>query len=532
MPPTATIRVPHSSESKTAPPEQKEKRRPAKNRHLKILIIFGIVLFILAVAVAAYIRIAPFSRGSVLQDLHAASGMSVTIRDFHRTHFPSPGAVMEGVEFHQGPNNFTILKIDKLVIKGTYLGLLLQHVNHVKAVGAHVYIPPFGSDFHFDTEHSKIVVDQIIANGTVVEVVSDDPKKKPLIFDVHDAFLTNVRWGSPIHYELKFHNPEPPGEVSVQGNFGPWATGHPGDTPFSGDYSFDRANLGVYGGIAGFLSSTGHFSGALQHLNVAGSTDTPDFEVTSGGHTVNLKSRFDAYVDAIHGDTYLKRVEAKFGHSTVIAEGKIAGVPGQKGKFANLKLVSHRGRIEDMLGLFVTDRSPMSGEASLTSHVEIPPGPAPFLERINLDGSFGVDDGAFTNLDTQKNVDELSAGARGQSKEDPETVVSNLKGNVVLTSAVSRFSNLSFEVPGADARMQGTFGIVNHRINLHGKMQVDTRISKTSSGVKALLLRLMDPIFKKKKKGEIVPVHITGTYEKPQFGLDLTGSPKEPAAPK
>jgi hypothetical protein len=32
----------------------------------------------------------------------------------------------------------------------------------------------------------------------------------------------------------------------------------------------------------------------------------------------------------------------------------------------------------------------------------------------------------------------------------------------------------------------------------------------------------MDPFFKKKKKGEIVPVHIAGTYEHPQFGLDLT----------
>jgi hypothetical protein len=53
-------------------------------------------------------------------------------------------------------------------------------------------------------------------------------------------------------------------------------------------------------------------------------------------------------------------------------------------------------------------------------------------------------------------------------------------------------------------------------------MKVDTKISKTSSGAKALLLKIMDPLFRKKKKGEIVPVHILGTYEKPQFGLDLS----------
>lgn len=55
-------------------------------------------------------------------------------------------------------------------------------------------------------------------------------------------------------------------------------------------------------------------------------------------------------------------------------------------------------------------------------------------------------------------------------------------------------------------------------------MRVDTNISKTSSGVKALLLKLMDPIFKKKKEGEVVPIHIQGTYQKPQVGLDLANN--------
>jgi len=55
-------------------------------------------------------------------------------------------------------------------------------------------------------------------------------------------------------------------------------------------------------------------------------------------------------------------------------------------------------------------------------------------------------------------------------------------------------------------------------------MRVDTKISKTTSGVKALLLKIMDPFFKKKKTGAIVPVRIGGTYEKPEFGLEITNS--------
>jgi hypothetical protein len=34
----------------------------------------------------------------------------------------------------------------------------------------------------------------------------------------------------------------------------------------------------------------------------------------------------------------------------------------------------------------------------------------------------------------------------------------------------------------------------------------------------------MSSVLDKKKKGEIVPVHILGTYEKPQFGLDLANT--------
>ena len=70
--------------------------------------------------------------------------------------------------------------------------------------------------------------------------------------------------------------------------------------------------------------------------------------------------------------------------------------------------------------------------------------------------------------------------------------------------------------------MYGTYNLLNEKIDLHGRMRVDTKISKTTTGMKSFLLKAIDPIFKKKKKGEVVPIHITGTYEHPQFGLDLS----------
>jgi hypothetical protein len=489
-------------------------------------------LFIGALVAAAVLCVAamlcakywPFSEKAVQEDLAEAADSSVTIRGYHPTYFPSPGCILEAIEFRHGANQFRLITIDKLIIKGSYSGILTHHIPRITAEGARIFIPPFGADTKFHSQHSALVVDELVANGTTVEFTSADSQKHPLTFDVHEAFFRTVRWGSPLNYRLKFHNPDPPGEISTEGDFGPWADGHPQDTPMSGTYTFEHADLGVYGGIAGTLSSAGKFDGAFRHINVSGTTDTPNFVVTSGGQQHNLTTQFDAHVDATHGDTFLNRVEAHIGRTTLIAQGSIAGSPGRKGKLADLRFTSRQGRIEDLLSLFVTaNRSPMSGDMSLVARAQFGRDDQPFLERVKLDGKFGIDEGAF-KPGTQKDVNALSAGARGENKDDPETAFTDLKGTVDLSGGVAHFHDLDFGVPGAQANLHGTYNILNHRINLHGEMKVDTKISKTSSGAKALLLKIMDPLFRKKKKGEIVPVHILGTYEKPQFGLDLANT--------
>ena len=64
-----------------------------------------------------------------------------------------------------------------------------------------------------------------------------------------------------------------------------------------------------------------------------------------------------------------------------------------------------------------------------------------------------------------------------------------------------------------------TYNVIDHRIDLHGQMQVESQISQTTTGMKSVLLKVMDPFFKKRRRGEVVPVHIGGTYEHPQYGL-------------
>jgi AsmA-like C-terminal region len=453
-----------------------------------------------------------------------ASDSKLRFRAFHRTYFPFPGCVLEGLQFNHGSNTSKpLITIERLIIRGSYLGIFFRRLTSITAENMHIFIPPFGSGETFHTTPSKITIDEIVANGAVLEFASSKSDQQPLRFDIHDALLRDVGWNGALSYWVKVRNPEPPGEITASGKFGVWNINDPAQTPVSGAYKFDQADLSVFHGIAGMLSSVGKFGGVLAHINIAGSTDTPDFEVQSGGHRVQLTTEFSAYVDATRGDTFLKRVDAHFSRTHVVAEGSIAESPGGQGKTALIDLRASDGRIEDIPRLFVkADQPPMSGSVTLQAKTEIPPGERPFLKKVKLRGGFGVEAGSFSKPDTQESVNKLSAGAEGEKDaSDPETVLTDLTGQAALEDGTARFSNLSFGVPGAVSRVHGTYNLISHKIDLHGQLRVDTKISNTTSGTKAILLKMMDPFFKKRRKGEVLPVRISGTYEHPSFGLDL-----------
>jgi AsmA-like C-terminal region len=514
------------SSATALPPSSNSQARPRGRRKLSRKTILFIVLA--AAALLAVVLVTsglwPFSPAPVLQNLGEASDSQLQVRAFHRTYFPFPGCIVEGLVFNHDPSEpAPLLAIDKLTIRGTYLGLLTRRVSRITADGMHVVIPAFGTSKPFHTTPSKITIDQIVANGAIIEFDFHNPEKPRLRFDVHEASLQNVGWKGPLTYRLKVHNPEPPGEISAEGKFGVWDTSNPSQTPISGEYTFEHADLSVYHGIAGMLASQGQFSGTLGHIDISGKTDTPDFEVRMGGHPMRLTTEFTAYVDATHGDTFLKRVDADFWKTHIIAEGSIAGTPGGKGKTALIDLRSSGARIEDLLRLFVkANRAPMSGKVALQARAEIPPGEEEFLKKLKLRGNFGIAGGTFSKSSTQEGVNKLSAGARGEKDvPDAETVVTDLTGQVNLQDGISSFSDLSFGVPGADARMHGTYNLLNKKIDLRGQLRVDSKMSNTETGTKAFLLKMMEPFFKKKNRGEIVPVRISGTYGHPTFGLSL-----------
>ena len=107
----------------------------------------------------------------------------------------------------------------------------------------------------------KIVVDRFVCDNAQLIINTLKPGKLPLEFDIESLKMTTIGPGLPLHFDANLTNPKPVGNVLSSGSFGPWQADSPRDTPVSGTYSFNHADLGTIKGIGGILSSTGKYAG-------------------------------------------------------------------------------------------------------------------------------------------------------------------------------------------------------------------------------------------------------------------------------
>jgi hypothetical protein len=527
----------------------------------------SLAVLLVATATAA-ITIAthwPFSQSKITQSLQETFPATVTFQKFHWTYFPHPGCVADGVEFHRlGRPTGTpaVATIQHLVIQAHYTDIFLRpnYLAHIILNGTHFQVPPRGTPLEETGWHetpSKIRVGEIFADGAVIEIVRQSPNP-PLRLEIQKLKLTSVSRNQPLSYSVAVHNPLPPGEIHAHGQFGPWNSDAPGQTPVAGDYTFQNADLSVFQGIAGTLFGKDKFQGTLQHIETHGRVDVPDFTVTQAEHPVHLTAEYRAIVNGTNGDVALQDVTASYLHTIVHAKGEIAGHTGQDGKTTSLDLAVREGRIQDVLWMFVHGKRPaLSGATNITVHVIIPPDLHPFLHQIRMNGDFAISGGEFSRASTQGDVDTLSERARGikpaevkttevkaaevkstgakptdaksadtktdQDSVDPnlQDVISNLYGHVQVHDGIAHFHEFSFSVPGAFARVHGIYNLENKEINLHGTLRTEAELSQMSSGFKSVLLKPLNVLFKKKHAGAEVPIHLIGTYKNPDVGMDL-----------
>jgi hypothetical protein len=105
--------------------------------------------------------------------------------------------------------------------------------------------------------------------------------------------------------------------------------------------------------------------------------------------------------------------------------------------------------------------------------------------------------------------------------ERTDGVVSDFQGRFKLAGGRLTLPVLSFAVPGANVRLTGQYALRPETLDFRGTMFMDAKVSETQSGFKSVLLKVVDPLFRKRGGGSAVPIRIGGTRGKPAFGLDM-----------
>jgi hypothetical protein len=418
------------------------------------------------------------------------------------------------------PRRFRMVTIGGLVVNIPPGGFRKQR----NAIGEAMADPSDAPASNGSGEESPIIIDELRADGALLRIIPRREDKLPKEFAIHQLTMRSLGWAQQIPFTAMLTNPVPKGVIETTGTFGPWQKGNPSSTPLDGRYSFQKADLGTIKGIGGILDSTGEFTGRLERISVRGETHSPDFHLDITDQPVPLSTSFEAVVDGTDGDTYLEAVHAQFQRTALTAKGAVVGVKGVKGRTIRLNVFIQEGRIEDLLRLAVKGRTPLLvGGVGLRSDFLLPAGEPDVIERLQLKGVFDVDAAKFSDPKIQEKLAGMSHRARGRDPDDKaENVVSDLSGTFRLSNATLSFSNLAFAMPGATVRLHGSYGLRSEALNFDGTVRMQATISQAvGGGVKGFFLKVVDPIFRKKGAGAIIPIRVRGTREQPKFGLDV-----------
>jgi hypothetical protein len=504
-----------------------------------VAILVGLATIAALVAVTFALRV-PISsdrmRRAVTEALAERLDAEVELNAFRVRFLPRVHA--EGANLtirHRGRRDVPpLISVKSFSVQAGLIEIWRRRIAHVRLDGLEIHIPPGGASIEGagtrdvdDDEDSdadaEVIVTELVAADAKLVIIPRNKAKPPKTWEIHALRMESVSTRTPMPFQAELTNAVPPGQIEVVGSFGPWQRTEPGETPLGGQFTFENADLGVFKGISGTLSSKGAFGGALNRIEVQGETDTPDFTLAVSGNPVPLKTKYHAVVDGTDGDTRLERVDASVLDTSIVAIGEVVHVEGVKGRQVDLDVTIDGGRLEDVLRMAVRAADPpMTGGLDLETTLVLPPGDRDVVEKLQLNGAFTIDAGRFTDAKVQQQVNELSVRARGRKNPTakPPRVESDFSGTFALGDMVLSLSKVTFDVPGAIVELKGQYLLQPERIDFRGNLFMEARVSQTTSGFKSLLLRIIDPLFRRDGQ-TVVPLRISGTRSNPSFGLDL-----------
>jgi hypothetical protein len=490
------------------------------------------VLAGLAVAITLLIAsFRPMARNYVISALGQRYKSDVELGNLQISFFPAVRAtgdhlVLRPAGSQDGP---PMIAIRRFTVEAGFAGFFRypKRIRKLTLEGLRIYLPPKRSLPGGNSAGAPVypfVLEEVVADGTTLETLPADPKKDPLQFDIVHLTLHTVGPGLPMRFRAELNNAKPPGLIHSDGQFGPWNQDEPRDTPVAGKYTFSHANLSVFHGINGTLASSGNYHGQLDRIEVHGTTDVPDFSLALAGRPMHLRTEFQATVDGTNGDTDLHPVRALLGDSAQFdVSGSIERNALQKHKEINLEARAKGTGLEDFLRLAIKDPTPpLRGRIGFNTHVKIPPGETPVIERMQLDGGFTLAGVRFSSANVQRKIASLSHHAQGEPKDtDTSDVTAQFAGQFSLRHTVLELPQLKFEVPGANVSLDGKYSLQSGDIDFQGTAKLDATVSQMTTGIKHVLLKPLDPLFKREGASTVLPIRISGTRGSPSFKIDF-----------
>ena len=469
----------------------------------------------------------PIARNYVLTALRDRYKSEVELGDLQISFFPKVKATGENLvlRFRGRADLPPLVRVRKFTLDANLAGFFRnpRRIRHLTLEGTEIRLPPHSKSNEGGKTPSKLpfVLDEVVANGTRLETIPSDPAKEPLVFDIHEMTLHSVGIGQAMTFHARLENAKPPGAIHSDGKFGPWDADDPSATAVSGQYTFRDADLGVFHGIGGTLSSDGRYEGRLDRIEVRGTTDTPNFTLSTADRPIPLHTEFEATVDGTDGDTILHPVRARLGQSSFEVSGAIDRGALEEHKTILLDARAGDARLEDFLRLAVQAKPPMTGRIAFNTKVKIPPGESDVMDRLELDGVFGLHGVRFTSADVEGKIAALSHRAQGDPKETTTDIAADFKGSFHLRQGTLALPDMQFSVPGAVVSLKGTYGVKAGSLDFRGTAKMDATVSEMTTGIKRVLLKPVDPLFRRDGAGAVLPIEISGMRGAPSFRLDI-----------
>ena len=470
----------------------------------------------------------PFRYREVHPLLQKTFQSSVQVTRYHRTYFPHPGFVAEGVTLnrHGDTRIPPLATIQKMEVVGTWTNLLFHphELYEIRLEGLHVRIPPKGTaargmDFNGGMtarSQQKIVIETIVANGSTLDLLRHG--QPPLRFAIPTLQIHNVRQGKPFEFFARVSIPGPQGTVEANGSIGPLRPGDSGATPLNGTYALANANLSLVDGVAGHAAASGRYSGTLAALNVDGKVSIPDFRAGQA-HTVRLDGAYQVTVNGTTNDVQIHQALVTTGGNTIRASGSVAGTP----KTVDVTFEGQDCRVAPLLEMVEQSTPAVDGLVSFRARAQFGPGHERFLRRLRLQGEASVSQLRFAKSGTQGKVDAFSARETKVAEDDPQAdgVTVAAQSQTRFENGVASFPNVSVALPGVRAQLHGTFNLLSTQIHLTGRAELQRTVSHAVTGWKSVLLTPLDPFFRHGRAGAVVSIAVTGTAQHPKVGEDV-----------